>query len=86
MSVACYPPRPSVVEARMPLCETTACIRIKAGDNRPAVQVTPCPKRFKHDWVDCAYAHKGEKARRHVQRGTQALPYTHASHTTPRAF
>lgn len=28
------------------------------------LQVTPCPKRYTHDWVDCPFAHAGERAAR----------------------
>ena len=33
-----------------------------------AVQVTPCTKRFVHDWVTCPLSHPGEKAKRRDPR------------------
>ena len=31
-------------------------------------QVTPCTKRFVHDWVTCPLSHPGEKAKRRDPR------------------
>jgi hypothetical protein len=35
---------------------------------RTNLQVTLCPKRFKHDWIECMYAHVGESACRRDPR------------------
>ena len=35
---------------------------------RYASQVTPCTKRFVHDWVTCPLSHPGEKAKRRDPR------------------
>lgn len=31
-------------------------------------QVTPCSKRYSHDWASCPYAHPGERAARRDPR------------------